>query len=140
MKLNIEKINCLADRIEQCVDVEPGAHSSLVYNGFKVRGFTMHQVHYPCGAPACLMGHNAAMHGRTGPCYLERNDIAKDLGITEDQADELCAPEHSEYAHYCFEPGTPGFITKQHAVSVLRNLADTGAVDWNITATGGKQP
>ena len=132
MKLNIEAINELADRIEQCEEVESYAHT----RGRVGPAFTMAQIQYNCGAPACLMGHNAVLHGVSCGDFIENNEnvgIAVDLGITVKQSEELCQPQHP-HADYFVDPDDRGFITKAHAVAVLRNLRDTGEVDWRIGA------
>ena len=129
MELNTEAINELADRIEQCEQVEFRDRK----RGMVGPAFTMSQIQYDCGAPACLMGHNAVLHGRSCADLVGDLDIAADLGITKEQADELCSPEYV-YADYFVYPEDRAFITKSHAVAVLRNLADTGEVDWKIGA------
>ena len=60
MELQAEKINRLADIIENCEEV-----------GFRDRregdtepSFTMFEISYPCGAPACLLGHHNVLEGR----------------------------------------------------------------------------
>ena len=93
--------------------------------------FTMSQIQYDCGAPACLMALNAVLQGRDCADLFESRDVADDLGITVDQAEKLCKPEYP-YADYFVRPGEPAFITKAHAVAVLRNLATTGSVEWKI--------
>ena len=128
MTLKTEAINALADRIEACEEVEfskakPGMNPA----------FNMSAVRYPCGAPACMIGHNDAMHGR-GDSRSTDIVFAGDLGITDDQADELCAPQRG-HAHYMDPIDARGFITKAHAVAVLRYLANTGRVDWAHGAT-----
>lgn len=124
MKRNIEKINQLADRIEKCEEVEDHNHAQGMGPSF-----TMSDVTYACGSPACILGHAKAMHGNFAGCYTD--SLAKDLGISVGRAGELSAPEH-EYAEYQATEGDKGFITKNHAVAVLRNLAATGEVDWKI--------
>ena len=133
MKLNIEVINQLADVIEQCEEVEQRLHKW----GMVGPAFNMQKAHYRCGAPACLIGHNASMHGRTRTALFGNLEIADDLGITEKQADELTAPQH-DYADYYVNPGSQGFITKDHAAAVLRHLADEGVVDWSIFEPHGE--
>ena len=128
MKLNTEAIRRLADRIELCDEVELAAHHPEMRPSF-----TMNYDLYGCGAPACIIGHCHAMHGRTG--RLEKRNslmLADDLGITDAQVNELCMPQH-EHANFSRHAGQSGHITKAHAVKVLRNLARTGNVYWRIT-------
>ena len=133
MELQVEKINLLADIIENCKEVLLQDHEP----GNDRRSFSMESAWYECGAPACLLGHNHAMHGRTRRSIKRvshQNNldaIAYDLGLTYSQAAELCVPTHN-YAQYTAAPGDPGFITTEHAAAVLRNLADEGRVEWDI--------
>ena len=128
MKLQTETIKQLADRIEQCEEVGPGDYTPSM--GL---AFTMRYATYACGAPACILGHNHAMHGRTkkGINYYSCIPFANDLGITKDQAVELSAPKNG-FAQFAALPGWTGWITKRHTVAVLRHLANTGEVDWSI--------
>ena len=122
MKRNIERINQLADRIEECEEVHLRHHGPDMGPSF-----TMNNISYACGSPACIMGHAQAMH-----C---REVLASEfLGITMLEVDELCSPLHV-HADYTAAAGDKGFITKQHAVAVLRNLAATGEVNWKIGAS-----
>ena len=128
MKLQTERINALADRIEQCEEVNMIDHQPHMGLAFSMRYCV-----YPCGAPACILGHNHAMYSRTERDIIgySFNLLANDLGITKDQAFELCAPNNG-FATFSALPGWPGWITKRHAVDVLRHLANTGEVDWSI--------
>ena len=78
MKPNVEAINELADRIEKCEQVEVTDHEP----GRAGSAFTMSQIKYWCGSPACIMGHNTILRGRA---YKDASDLqfADDLGITE---------------------------------------------------------
>ena len=127
MKRNIEKINQLADRIEECEEVEISEHTMDME-----LSFSMNFHSYSCGYPACIAGHLEVMQGRK---YGTSLDVARDLGISVRQADELSCPAYS-HASFSHIRGQRGFITKDHAVAVLRNLRDTGEVDWQI----GKSP
>ena len=128
MKRNTELINQLADRIEKCKEVELNAHKSDMGPSF-----TMFAGNYPCGAAACIVGHNQDMHGRAVIRFnaATLSTLAADLGIGVSEAHELCAPI-SHFASYISSKGDPWHITKHHAVAVLRNLAATGEVDWKI--------
>ena len=139
MNRNEEKIRRLADLVEACQDVTTDDHEPN-----SGPAFSMAQTWYECGSPACLLGHNHAMHGRTmrsiqvtqgyyplGPSHNNVVALAEDLGLTYAQAVELGMPEHS-HAHYARKPGSSGWITAEHAGAVLRNLADEGKVEWDI--------
>lgn len=132
MKLQTETIKGLADRIEACDEVTMDEHQPYVGPAF-----TMRYAVYPCGAPACLLGHNQIMHGRTAKKTISYSIgvFANDLGINKDQAFELCAPRNGS-AKFAALPSDPGWITKRHAVAVLRHLANTGEVDWSIGKEG----
>ena len=128
MKLQTERINQLADRIEQCKEVELGDYKPAM--GL---AFTMHSSKYSCGSPACILGHWNAIRDSTTTAMtrFDYASLASDLGITRMQAAELYAPIHC-FAHFAAPPREFGHITKHHAAAVLRHLADTGKVDWII--------
>ena len=128
MTLNTEVITMLADRIEQCREVPFDEYTSDMD-----RAFTMCRSSYECGAPACIMGHVAAMDQETlGFVAAESTyDVSRALGITPEQSHELCVPGHG-HANYLRHQEEPGWITKAHAVAVLRHLANTGRVEWEI--------
>ena len=56
------------------------------------------------------------------------------LGLQPHEADELFTPENG-YANWGASEGDPDFITVDHAVTVLRYFADTGAIDWSQGAS-----
>ena len=128
MQRNITKLNRLADRVEACPDVTIDDHEPN-----SGPAFTMARVQYECGAPGCIVGHNAAMHGRTSAALDTTATLADDLGITLWHADKLCAPERQD-AQYDDYPGQPGYISAARAAAVLRNLAKIGYVNWTIPA------
>ena len=135
MTRDIEKINRLADRIEECNNVRPSDHDP-----FQGPSFSMVQAWYSCGSAACIIGHNHEMHGRNvqdTSHQLNENSLsvlASELGITREQSWKLCAPveDRADFAH---DPGQPGYISQRHAAAVLRNLAAAGEVDWSIEVT-----
>ena len=124
MTLQTNVINQLADRIEACDEV--GINDYKPDMGL---AFTMRRPYYPCGSPACILGHNHAMQHRSGN-NCNTWVFARDLGITAAQALELYAPDN-DFASHLARPGEPGWITKAHAVAVLRHLRDTGEVHWS---------
>ena len=126
MKLNTENINQLADHIEQCKEVTREDHRHSMGPSF-----TMRNTIYSCGAPACMLGHNQALHKRSVRC-TPMDTFANDLGITVTQAEELTCPADNNSADYRAPPGYWSYISKARAVAVLRHLADTGKVDWTI--------
>ena len=132
MKLQTETINALADRIERCDEVETKAHKPGMGPAF-----TMLRSSYDCGSPACLLGHAHDMLRKTTLSIAKYyyTTFATDLGITRDQAIELYAP-NNDFACFLVGSWNCRWITKHHAVAVLRHLANTGEVDWSIGKEG----
>ena len=83
MKLQTERINQLADRIEQCKEVEIDAHTSDMGPAF-----SMCSSKYSCGSPACILGHWNAIRDSTTTAMtrFDYASLASDLGITRMQA------------------------------------------------------
>ena len=129
--MKTETIRRLADRIEACAEVE-----ILAYKPDMGPSFTMFCPSYACGAAACILGHNQEMHGRVDKTCTPStvSTLSDDLGIEFDQAIELCTPAN-DYVDFRIHKGESGHITKAHAVAVLRNLMDTGEVDWTSYET-----
>ena len=126
MVLNVGNINKLADRIEQCKDVHYEDHKPST----EEPSFTMYSPFYRCGAPACMLGHFATRTDGGQPSAIM---LGIALGIDTHQAYELTAPQHWGYAHYeVTDSDELGYITVKHAVVVLRNLAETGEIDWTL--------
>ncbi len=65
MKRDVKKINQLADRIEQCNDVDLHVHQPSM--GLS---FAMKSTSYDCGSPACLMGHFNAINNGPWICVF----------------------------------------------------------------------
>ena len=129
MELNTAAINALADRIEQCVDVEIDDHEPE-----SGPAFTMFNDVYPCGLPGCILGHQREMAGRGKRSdHTDWAHFAADLGLTHAQTRDLCGPVFKD-AHFAANPGQSTHITARRAGAVLRNLAATGNVDWTIRA------
>ena len=59
----------------------------------------------------------------------DQDTIEVDLGLSSEEAGRLYAP-----LYWTAGPSQAGFITKEHAAAVLRNLAATGNVDWSVKA------
>ena len=86
-----------------------------------------------CGAPACIVGHfnhwkKEEYGDKRG--FVSRKYFENFLGITEKQGREIFKPQ-SYYAHAGVFPHYQGYITKEHAIGMLKNLLRTGEVDWN---------
>lgn len=103
--MNTERILKLADVIEE----------SETYD--------QTQFFHPCGTPGCIAGHAVTMLGsdEKGP---NTSEIAREeLGLDEVQATAL----------FFVWPFTINPTAKQ-AATVLRHLARTGEVDWEVAA------
>ena len=80
---------------------------------------------HSCGTPACIVGH-AIQIGSDYRC------LDKFLDMSEMRSNAIIAPSY-DYAHYHAKPGEAGYITKSHAVRMLKKLLETGKVDWKGT-------
>ena len=93
--------------------------------------FRMNTGYHDCGAPCCIAGFCARKQ-------LDINNgtpdsIMKYFGISRHKAGSLYAPEN-----YFKLYGEAGYISPEHAASVLFYLADKGIVDWSIKEYGDK--
>jgi hypothetical protein len=82
-----------------------------------------------CGTTACIAGHAAIIGFAWGEIggfnYGTVADNAKEwLGLDDDQADKLFLPESRS--------GGTRQATIPKVLSVLKNLHDTGRVDWKV--------
>lgn len=136
--MNIERINLLADTIEQhrikdlgfnmmAFAIKNPLHSDKdLYPDFDRSG-------HSCGTVACIGGHAVALahadwsldqlveaDDREEPLHREARDW---LGLTQYEADVLFYgfPHGVQFSH----------VTPAMAVKTLRHLAATGVVDWN---------
>lgn len=107
--MNVERIRELANVIE----VQP--HTRIEDE----TGFNMRYFEHDCGSPACIGGWANFIWGKG------REDTSTEargyLGISLEHAESLFFPD--------FDMDR---ITPTHAAAVLRNLADTGKVDWSV--------
>lgn len=111
--MNKDRVLALADFVEQS------------------ETFDMRFPFHDCGTPACLLGHAKALARVRGWRFAEPGGIL--LGLNSQQIDRLYSPMTGRY-HFHSEPHQDSFITQAHAVACLRNLAETGEVDWKGTA------
>lgn len=112
--MNVERIRQLADIIEKQPHTTVDAPS----------GFHMEAVLHECRTPCCIAGW--ANHTFGGRESATTYDAAKHLGISEDERERLFFARGTRLS---FDAITPA-----HAAAVLRNLADTGTVDWSVGA------
>ena len=114
---------------------------------FWMIGFT-----HGCGTPGCIAGHAKARavaewKESYGEPLVEMTVLAippdaisipeaagRYLGIG--QYHRLFFPKVGRVARFGALPGMKGFITKEHAASCLRHLAETGEIDWRGTVPG----
>ena len=115
--MNKENILKLADTIDKCNTVACGEEDDEYYQ------FSMENYWFDCGTPACISGWADELFG----------DSRTSLGITGGQAHQLFEPRNY-YADFRRQPGQEGHITARHAAAVLRNLVETGVVDWSVGA------
>ena len=113
-----DRILKLADTIEKCENWDGQEEAGLHLDNC----FTMEFVEFDCGTPACLMGWVTYLFGGT---------IEQALGIHNFQGDHLAVPDN-RHAYWAAEPGSSRHISAKRAAAVLRNLVDTGKVDWRI--------
>lgn len=132
--MNIERINLLADTIEQHRIKDLGFNMMAFASSCEISP-ELDRSGHSCGTTACIGGHAVALaHADwtlsdlaaaddVGSSHLLHNDARDWLGITEDQADCLF---YKSPKGVPFEMTTPAM-----AVKTLRHLAATGVVDWN---------
>jgi len=93
--------------------------------------------HWRCGTVACIGGHCEVMQLENFPNITVEEAYDDDLiihpnlylGLTEPQIDELFVPRN-EKAFYLTPPGYPQHVSRDRALACLRNLAETGEVEW----------
>ena len=98
----------------------------------QAEGFDMKFYANSCGTPGCIAGHAAHLAGvdlDTCSGATVHNNARAWLGLSEEQAGALFKPIGVE-ANYCAREEHYNFVTKRHALAVLRHFAATGKVDW----------
>lgn len=112
--MNVERILELADIIEKQPHTKVSSRE----------GFNMGSFEHDCGTPCCIGGWANALFGNG------RQDCSDDasgyLGLESEVGDELYFP--------CDTDVPLDAITPAHAAAVLRHLAETGRVDWSVSA------
>jgi len=116
--MNIKNMLKLADLVEKQKHVD--------YHAGSEGGFNMGRVDHDCGAPSCIAGFAAVMaeadgvaRPRNGNTFLMAR---KWLDIPVGLSWEIFAPPQTGMAL--------GDITPHMAAWTLRNLAETGRVEW----------
>ena len=100
-----------------------------------------------CGSPACIAGHTVVL---LDPGFIEfcnpklrsnfnrstysttRDGIKRELRISIEASKLLGLTEFGPGLLFDAYPMGGVFVTNKHAAKVLRNIAETGKVDWNI--------
>ncbi len=128
--MNKERILALADLIEKL----PKGSVYGEKSGFDMTDFSHH-----CGTPACIGGWARWEHfGR--PDDIASEIVASQLSYSEVAAGYLGIDLEATAEELFYPPTIDNWqgITPQHAAAVLRNLVETGEVDWNAGATAGR--
>ena len=140
--MNVERILQLADTVESLEPAYRVTRSRLEdEDGEELTDFTnrflMSRFRFACGSPACIAGWAAWLAN-------QQKDVP---GDTWDRAKKYLELDNEDMALHLFAPspidGVVGadmmatsnsskFITPNRAAAVLRNLAETGEVDWSI--------
>ena len=124
--MNKKRILELADKI----DGLPLPNDPETYKS----SFDMGVVSHRCGSPSCIAGQALHMFDDIGkPDGYRMMAACECLGLEPDAGNALFAP-NNDYACFDARIGEPGFVTPKHAAAVLRNLAETGEVDWTVGA------
>ena len=97
---------------------------------------------HKCGTPACILGHY-----KTFLKTRKDEDLADFLEISQSMKMDIIAPKYT-YAHFKESPknrpemvkkyleekiAPREYITKQHAIRMLKKLLETENVDWEGT-------
>lgn len=124
--MNKENFEILASKIEKL------EHKQGVCEAFDeaANGFNLNREFFGCGAPACIAGWATSL--ATNSSHIKMSDIKtetmKFLGIDSETFEELCYPfDAFAGSNVEFED-----ILPEEAAKVIRNLAETGQVDWTI--------
>jgi hypothetical protein len=128
--MNKENILKLANHIESLRHI--GDDEAL---GQGVEGFNLNREVFTCGTPACIAGWAVSFQRHTNQIADDEeftNDAMKYLGVNEYEYDDLCYPFYAK-AISSFDDVTPA-----QAAKVLRNLAETGVVDWDVITETAK--
>jgi hypothetical protein len=98
---------------------------------------------YPeCGSAGCIGGHAAVMWSDVrdhspdaclseGELTWRETLLADKLGVTTDAQRALCFPAEADGLLRTEYPHEWQSVTREDAVRVLTNLAETGEVDWS---------
>lgn len=127
--MNKQAINTLATLLE---DIPMSCNMGFNMGDYHTVTEYVAETHVPheCGTVACIAGWSALWQRMDGKGLLKQarqgvggdeHSVAEEiLGLDGDQADDL------------FLSDTGSNITPKMAAKVLRNLADTGQVDWTV--------
>ena len=130
--MNRERLLELADTIENLPSVDENETITPIPSD--KRAFGMNLTHHKCGTPSCIAGWTWHMYFDASPRSLFNYALVRHaLDLTDEQALELFVPKNDR-AIYGVSEDCIEFITAPWAAAVLRNLAETGEVDWTVGA------
>ena len=146
LQLRPDRVRRLADRIDglphgsgDCDLVGPDFYRCEVHSEDRPV-FNLAKVSYYCDAPACMIGHARMLAAEDGVLVPKDTPGTHYLGLAGEQSQALFTPEFmgvdDKPAVWNALPGEFGYIPAPRAAAVLRHLADTGEVDWNIDWEG----
>lgn len=136
-ELGKQRIRMLADLIE---------HEDHVIGFYAEKGFCMSYVTHDCGTPSCIVGY-AMKAAEADPTFDARpNSVLPHsywIASSYLHGDD-CVMSLNHFSRL-FDPDTPrhfswNLITPAHAATALRNLADTGIIDWSHAWKDREEP
>lgn len=128
--MNKERLNYLADVIENAT--LPGVKFNMsTYGEVEYEIPEGKDTYKPCGTACCIAGHAWMIAGGSVGVMssLHPDELVMSIKATARNWLDLT----SEEAYQLFNPAVPvmwSALTKEHAVKVLRNAAETGVIKW----------
>lgn len=129
--MNIERINLLADTIEQHRIPDLGFNMSSFANW--AQSANDDRSGHSCGTTACIGGHAVALATRESlESLIAADGITKGRHLHDEARDWLEISDDQAHQLFYSSPCGVSFsdVTPQQAVNTLRHLALTGYVDW----------
>ena len=125
--MNVDNILKVADAIEHHSVPDMVFHMNYEFTkspvvesaDMKARGIGVRD----CGAAACIIGWTNTVLPSSGPIG-SFSRASQALGLDYDTAESLFYPENYRFSY--------DDVTSEQAASVLRKLASTGSVDWDV--------
>lgn len=128
--MKTDVLNKVADLLDTVEDYQMDAKT-----GFE-SGFCMEDYFHwnddenghECQSPSCIAGHILYMTGKKTDYYGVADTAAEIAGLNSSQREELFIPDTGLY----YAVKSPWDVTAKEAAKVIRNLVETGKVDWTI--------